>query len=248
MKVSFDSNAWEAVFTLGDTQYEGIRAALAERRISGFVCEAGFRIEAIAKRQRSSYFAEPRMRVDVGGPAFEASPLVLSMTMGPDDGAHPGLPPAQRNKLLRAFACGVRLMHGQNWIGLPRPFETRDPGLFVPEDEATRGEREWRQIEANEQFEARGVGKAAFDAADGWESRPRTALEEKRLAKACAEWADGELVGAHIAYGNDVLCTNDRARSAGRSVFDAANRAWLTEQHQVAFLTLDELAARVVSA
>lgn len=248
MKVSFDSNAWEAVFTLGDAQYAGIRTALAESRIVGFVCEAGFRIEAIAKRQRSSYFAEPRMRVDVGGPAFEVNTFVLSMTMGPDDCAHPGLPPAQKEKLLRALACGVRLMHGQNWMGLPRPLETRDPRLFVPEDEATRSERECWQIEANEQFEARGVGKAAFDAADGWENRRRTAAEEKRLARACAEWADGELVGAHIAYGNDVLCTNDRARSAGRSVFDVANRAWLTDRHGVALLTLDELAARVVAS
>jgi hypothetical protein len=248
MKVSFDSNAWEAVFTIGDAQYSGIRVALVERRIAGFVCEAGFRIEAIVKRQRSSYFAKPRMRVDFGSPGFKANAGAIFMTMGPDDGAHPGLPAAQKDKLLHALASGIRLMYGQNWMGVPRPFETRDPGLFVPEDEATRSEREWRQIGANEQLEARGVGKAAFDAADGWENRPRTTAEEKRLAKACAEWADGELVGAHIAYGNDVLCTNDRARSAGRSVFDAANRAWLTDRHRVAFLTLDELAARVVAS
>jgi hypothetical protein len=189
MKVSFDSNAWEAVFPLGDVQYQGVRAALAERQIKGFVCEAGFRIEAIVKRQRSAYFAEPRMKVDGSGPALQANGLVPLMTIGPDDGAHPGLPPAQRNKVLRALDCGVRLMHGLNWLGLPGPRETKGLGLYVSEDKETRSEREPQQIEAYAQFEARGVGKAAFDAADGWEKRPRTAAEEKRLARACAEWA-----------------------------------------------------------
>jgi hypothetical protein len=66
---------------------------------------------------------------------------------------------------------------------------------------------------------------------------------DERLRNACAEWADGELVGAHIAYRNDVLCTDDFARAAGRSVFDMTNRAWLIAEFGVAFRTLGELVA-----
>lgn len=120
--------------------------------------------------------------------------------------------------------------------------------LYVPEDEWTRSEREEKQLEASAEITAQGVGEAAFNAAGGWETRPRTPIEKKRLAKACAEWADAELVAAHIAYGNDVLCTNDLARSAGRSVFDSQTRAWLTDRHRVKFLTLDELIALIVTS
>ena len=75
---------------------------------------------------------------------------------------------------------------------------------------------------------------------------PSTA-EEKRLSEACAEWADGELVGAHVAYQHDVLCTNDLARASGHSIFNSKNRSWLTTYYGVTCLTLRELTARIAS-
>jgi hypothetical protein len=30
-----------------------------------------------------------------------------------------------------------------------------------------------------------------------------------------SEWADGDAVAAHIAYGNDIFCTQDQGKSAG---------------------------------
>ena len=104
-------------------------------------------------------------------------------------------------------------------------------------------EREQRQIEVTELIEARGVGKAAFEARGGWSSAGTPPTDDNRFFRACAEWADAELVAAHIAYRQDILCTNDRARSAGTSVFDAANRGWLTAQFGVVFKTVDELIA-----
>jgi hypothetical protein len=63
------------------------------------------------------------------------------------------------------------------------------------------------------------------------------------------EWADGDSIAAHIAYGNDVFCTHDRSKSAGRkSILDADNREWLAERYNVEFATIEELAARVRSA
>jgi hypothetical protein len=47
MRVNFDSNAWERIFTPADTICAPIRAALANGAMAGFICEAGFRIEAI---------------------------------------------------------------------------------------------------------------------------------------------------------------------------------------------------------
>jgi hypothetical protein len=81
----------------------------------------------------------------------------------------------------------------------------------------------------------------------GWSGRIETSADEKRLRKACAEWADGELVGAHIAYRNDILCTNDRAKGAGTSIFDPTNRAWLAAEYGVVFKTLHELVAEITT-
>lgn len=248
MKVTFDSNAWETVFAPDDTAGASVRVALQAHDILGFICEAGFRIEAITKPKRPSYFAQPYLGVSVGiTTPLENGVFSISVSMGPDDSKHPGLPPTQALKLSRAFAAGVKLMDGQNWMSLPRPPEIKDRSRFVTESEEVRHEREERQLEVYAEIEARGVGKAMFDAVDGWTDRVRSAHEEKQLIRACAEWADAEFVAAHIAYRNDIFCTNDRAGNSGHSIFDAVNRAWLTDRYGVKFMTLAELIEAVKS-
>jgi hypothetical protein len=63
MRVTFDSNAWEKIFDLTDRDWMPIRSVIGSGRIIGFICEAGFRIEAIQKSERAAYFAEPAMGV-----------------------------------------------------------------------------------------------------------------------------------------------------------------------------------------
>ncbi len=67
MRVTFDSNAWEAIFKADDTNWELIQTVLQSRRIEGCMCAAGFRIEAITKRNRPVYFAQPFMAVTMEG-------------------------------------------------------------------------------------------------------------------------------------------------------------------------------------
>jgi hypothetical protein len=245
MRISFDSNTWEIIFEAEDTQ-QSIRAALREGSLEGFICAAAFRIETITKKNRPTYFAQPHMEV-----RFE--PLVpkpngrfsVRGSIGPDNAKHPGLPLVQASKLRRARAAGIKLMYGGNWMGLPEPAEIRDRSFYVHEEADEARDREERQIWIAAEVAARGVGQAAFEDADGWTDRPRTPVDDKQLIRACAEWADGELVEAHIPYRNDALCTNDFAKGSGRSIFDAANRAWLAQRYGVKFLTLDELITKV---
>jgi hypothetical protein len=57
------------------------------------------------------------------------------------------------------------------------------------------------------------------------------------------ESADGDVVAAHIAFGNDYLCTEDRGGSTGSlSIFDAENRAWLKTEYMVEILNVQQLA------
>jgi hypothetical protein len=198
MRVTFDSNTWEKIFDPIDRDWSSIRSAIASGRIAGFVCEAGFRIEAIRKNERATYFAEPAMdvRLPFSIVMRDGQPYVHLMSIGPEDESHPGLPEVQSNKLKNALAADVRLMRGGAWLGLPSPAEIRDSALFVQTKDP---DREQRQIDASARIEARGVGKAAFDAAAGWNAQAGLPHNEKVLAKACAEWADGELVASHIA-------------------------------------------------
>lgn len=246
MRVTFDSNAWERIFDPADQEWIAIRLALANGKISGFISEAAFRIEAIPKRERESYFSVPAM--DVQFPFTyvlrDGKPYLHVMAFGPDDRKHPGLPDVQSQKLENALASGLRVLRGLAWLGLPSPPQTRNPMIFA-EDLTNGSMREERQIDAAARIEARGLGKAMFDAAGGWQRRPGSLRDEKVLRKACAEWADAELVAAHIGYGNDILCTDDRARSAGVSIFDPTNRAWLISEFGVNFATLRELNDRV---
>jgi hypothetical protein len=240
MQVTFDTNTWERVFDPVDRDWAPVRLAISSGRITGFICEAGFRIEAIRKRDRAAYFAEPAtdLRFPFSTAIINGKPYVQFMSFGPDDECHPGLPEVQSNKLKNALAAGVRLMRGAAWLGLPSPVEIRDLAIFVQTNDP---DREQRQIDASARIEARGVGKAAFDTVGGWNTHAGVPHNEKAFAKACAEWADGELVASHIAYRHDILCTNDQARAAGVSIFDSANRTWLAAEFGVRFATLEEL-------
>jgi hypothetical protein len=245
VRVSFDTNAWERVFTHDDGAHAAVREALGSQKIFGFICEAAFRIEAVGRAARASYFAQPFTQFRWEGVKVVEGTSMMHYSFGPDDTRHPGLPPVQQFKLTRAISGGVQLMEGMHWMGLPAPQEILDRGIFVLETPNERLQREQSQLDVFQAICTRGLGYAAFANAGGWRARPSTPAAEKALIKACAEWADGELVAAHIAYRHDVLCTNDRARSAGTSIFDAGNRSWLLKGFGISVMTLDELRAEL---
>jgi hypothetical protein len=245
MRVSFDSNAWEKIFEPLDQNWVPVRSAIATGKISGFICESCFRIEAIPRAHRARYFAQPAIGVEFPMSIVmrDGQPHVHFMSIGPRDERHPGLPDAQSKKLRSALASGIRLMRAAAWLGLPSPSEIAN--MPFAQAEETNSEREQRRIYVSALIEKRGVGKALFDQIGGWNLDPGVPINEKKLSKACAEWADAELVAAHIAYQNDILCTNDWGLSAGNSIFDSRNRTWLSNEFGVRFVTLDELLGQI---
>jgi hypothetical protein len=54
------------------------------------------------------------------------------------------------------------------------------------------------------------------------------------------------LPGEHIAYGNDLFCSEDTGKSAGGpSILDPGNRQWLQETFRTRFATIRELAEQL---
>jgi hypothetical protein len=79
-----------------------------------------------------------------------------------------------------------------------------------------------------------------------WFEGLRRATGRKRVARAISEWADADSVAAHYGYGIDLFCTEDRGRNArGASVLDETNRAWLSKEYGIQFVSLSELAERL---
>lgn len=248
VRVTFDSNAWEKIFDPTVSKWTPIRAALADGTLKGFICEAGFRIEAVTKKNRATYFAQPHFGFRFEGIVERDGRPYLRTSFGPEDDHHPGLPSEQTPKLQEALRCGIRLMRASAWMGLPAPQELLDPTIFVPETRESANQREQRQIDVSAHIEARGVGKAVFDAAGGWNLLPTTPINQKRFWKACAEWVDGEALAAHVGYGNDLFCTHDEGKNAGGpSVLDPVHREWFTREFGVQFAKLDELAEKVAA-
>ncbi|MCC2096232.1 MAG: hypothetical protein KDJ29_05045 [Hyphomicrobiales bacterium] len=243
MRVTLDSNAWETIFDPDNLDCEPLRVAMASGVLEGYICESAFRIEAINKGGRTEYFQHPKMDVGIDVEFGTDGRITLHMQMGPADQKHPGLPKIQSEKIARAIQSGVRLLHGISWMGLPSPAEINDPALYVKDADGDRGRRDRCQADVAFAIGQRGVGRSAFETAGGWSGRETSPNARKKFQRACAEWADGETVIAHIAYQNDVLCTNDHGRSAGASIFDLTNRAWLTETYGVRFATLQQLIA-----
>jgi hypothetical protein len=249
MRVSFDSNAWEEIFRSDADECIAIRDAISAGRFAGLICETAFRIEAVQKKDRAAYFAQPRVEVAFPGGIIhrDGKPHFHFMSIGPDYRQHPGLPGVQATRLRLALLAGIRLMRGLAWIGLPSTPEISDPRAFVQETESEAAERQQCQIAVSVNIWKLGVGKQAFDAAGGWQAIDQGQLHEKKFAKACAEWADGELAAAHVAYRSDFLCTADHGVAAGASIFNVSGRAWLASEYGVRFATLKDIAGMVVA-
>ena len=145
VRVTFDSNAWEPIFDPTVSEWTPIRAALANGVFNGFICEAGFRIEAVTRKNRATYFAQPHFGSRIEGIVERDGRPYLHMSFGPEDDHHPGLPPIQAARLQEALKCGIRLIRASSWMGLPAPRELLDPTIFVPETSESADQRIQRQ-------------------------------------------------------------------------------------------------------
>ena len=107
-------------------------------------------------------------------------------------------------------------------------------------------------------IEARGLGftrvlKVAKQLArhasvsESWQvslGRAKSATEVNEVARAIAEWADGDSIVAHYAYAGDFFCTQDRGRNAGSaSILHPKHRAWLGREFGLRVVSISELAA-----
>ena|SRR5208282_6933263 len=135
--------------------------------------------------------------------------------------------------------------------------------FYADDDPRTLEERLSRYFYLGQVIESRGLGCARAKAlatrlAGGtppegpWFrslGNARDIHETREVARAVAEWADGDSVAAHYGYENEFFCTLDAGKGESKcgdpAILDADNRAWLTEQYGIQFVTIGELARKL---
>lgn len=249
-----------------------INDTLRKGSLQGFICETVGTLEGISRDCRANYFAAIRPIVDVRTEAI-GNTIKVQFAIRPDDAKHLGLSPVMTDRLREAAALGIRLLSAER-LGMPRPSAFSSEKFYAQEpndsEVTARLERFGSALEA---IEARGVGSAAIrhigeriyerlkrhwipragvsrppDSFQFWMLGQAKGEEVKEVVKAVAEWADGDSIASHIAFGNDLFCSEDHGKTAiGSSILDPINRAWLKAAYEVQFVTISELAASLVT-
>jgi len=235
-----------------------INAALKDGRIAGYLSETLATLEGVQNAQRGAYFANVAPKVTRALKTSADGETKRGVIVEADDSLHPGVHPIVARWIGEANSLGLRFLRAPR-IGSPRPTELLSKAKFA-EDDTERQKRLDKFMEVARAIEARGVGiarlkaiaeqiKARTGSTGPWYSALNDAQddqERREIERAVAEWADGDAIAAHIAYGIDVLCTEDRAQSAGvPSIFDASNRAWLEETYGIRIVSVEQLAAEL---
>ncbi|MFZ4856739.1 MAG: hypothetical protein ACOYL3_10110 [Desulfuromonadaceae bacterium] len=168
-----------------------------------------------------------------------------------DISAHPGNNAYLSKYLEEALQLGLKLIRCPRNGGLSNP--DIDESYFVQQDAASSRARNEVYAKIGRSIEARGCGihhikeiaKKYTEPNEHWTKGLKVApsSEDKAIAKAIAEWADGDSMAAHIAYGLDYFCTRDFGKSGGsKSILSQANREWLKTTYAVQFTIPEELA------
>lgn len=158
-----------------------------------------------------------------------------------DTASHPGLPPQQSQKLLKAQELGFKVIRMTNFGTVRSPEIPQDMLLTVESYDAYWDYAE-RLSNCSEFITNLGCGYHGYQVM----KQTRQPGSPEKLAAAIAEWVDGDALSAHYAFGVDVFCTNDQAGKAGAgSIFYASNLEKLKSQFGIVVLSPDELLCRV---
>jgi len=244
-----------------------IKNAIRSGQVRGFISEGFGTVEAVRKANRAKFHAQNAPKIEVTNKSPSSGLNCITIEIKANHSLHPGIGEEFEEELNEALAIGIKLLTTP-YIGLPVPDRLRNnPHIYAEEVFVTaqynerfgdvvrtivdRGVGEGVLVTLAKEFTARLDGPRPAGLSDRvliygvYEYACASGLskDKERIEKAFAESADGDLVAAHIAFGNDHLCTEDRGQAAlSPSIFDTDNRAWLKTEYGVEILNVQQLA------
>jgi hypothetical protein len=264
MRITFDTNTLDKVSRPERSpkdplqpEYLKISAALRAGTFRGHFSETIITLEGVQRDDRATVFESTRLRKTSHTEIESENAATVTLHYIAEQPRRQPLAPGFAERISAAVGIGMRVLRA------PRPgmLHIKDPEgkYFVVETDVERDRRLAKFQAVLTKIEQRGVGIAIAKALAGkfasrdnaqepWFRslvRAKDVHEENAAKRAIAEWADGDSIAAHIAYGIEALCTRDEGKTAGTSsILDPTNRAWLIATHGVTFVTLPELAAK----
>lgn len=258
--VTFDSNVWRPVGNPtrfpNDPMYASfmrINGALRDGQIEGRLSETVFTLEGIARADRKNRLIAYKPKIGFTEEVLPDGTINIIFTMGSDPDAHPGNNTYLRSHLNDALTLGFKLMRCNRVAGFTNQ-DLREEWYVKTLTPKTDIANKFGEV--GRKIENAGAG-IAWVKSIGVANAPPTAFwlqglkrapssEDNAIASAVAEWADGDMVSAHVAYQNHYICTRDTAKAAGsNSVFSPSNRAWLERDYGVRFVSPVELEALI---
>ena len=188
MKITFDSNVWERVINREEPHFVKINNKIREGKIEAYICHIALSLEAIKRRERPKFFENYKPCETVEEFSLENGTLGMQIGIGPSTEQHPGIPPQQWGKLLKARDLGFKVLIMTN-LGTARA-KVPDDMRVEPDDID-----EFCQLLAKCSNFIIGLGcgqaaynqfKAQFNLGDGLGDIPSE--QEKKFSDAIAEW------------------------------------------------------------
>ena len=252
MKITFDTNVWQQIVSpekyFGDplyNDYKKINEEIKRKRIVPFISATVFTLEAINKKDRLAFLQKDKNKIQFNPIETHDSSVKMNIVIGSKPGIHPGNNNFVKEYLDAALILGFNILRLSRIGGISNPqmdnvqyYQMSDSETKITQEVVEKIEKRqagtFHAMKIGNKYDShswyRGLGKA-----------PET--ESKRIAKALAEWSDGDSVGVHIGIEGDYFCTNDRARGAGsKSVFSKENLRWLEEEYKFKCISPEELA------
>ena len=261
LPVTFDTNAFDKIVRPSvyakDPDYRDfltIHNASKRGDLLGFVSETMITLEGIGRDQRAVVFGD----TNLSRRTEQVSEDTIVTTLTTEQMSRQSLHPKQAERFVAAFDLGIRLL-GAPRIGMPRV----EGDFYAFEASTALSERLDRFFNIMRAIEARGLGlPRAKEIADRWADRAepnepwyrvlgkaKDIHEKREVARAVAEWADADSIGAHYAYRNEIFCTLDMAAGEGArgdaAILDDGNREWLSSTFGIRFASLKDLAKEV---
>jgi hypothetical protein len=218
--------------------HEGVK----DGRVKGFLSDPIVTLEGIKVDDRADVFGSTALASRI----TEEGCDTIHVNLRTEQPLRSPLHPKQAERLGAALALGMKFL-GTPRVGVEVP--NADP--YVQETEQELTARLDRLVTLAKAIENRGLGsiqaqRLAQRLANTAPTMPalwlkalsaaRDIHEKRDVARAIAEWSDGDSIAAHYGYGNDIFCSGDEARLGHTSILDATNRAWLMTEFGNRFL------------
>lgn len=251
--VFFDTNVYRRILIpeefLHDDKIEYIKKinqALVDKKIQGFLSETIFTLESIKKEDRQEYLANYTLESKVEETKIDFNHIQISIAMGSDRNKAPVLDHNRIKYLEKIKELDLKLIKLPRIVGIPSNIPS-EYYLNELNDEKLYQEHHNRKCKLARIIEKKGLGIACIKQLglqnnSLWHKGLQQVDSKKKVAKAVAEWADGDSVAMCYGYSIPFFCTEDEGKNSGMdSILSLDNRIWLQKDYGVNIVSLKSL-------